>query len=167
MLPNNNYLVRKIGINKTKILHRMRLRHFTPRQPIPDIPVTARKWQPDPEVVIKRDDLFARAWECEFDEPVFDSDYNNLATTNSPEVTIRSEEAAAEKRSSPGTIRENSPETTQQPERSYDGTDTDQNMQPDADTSVEQTDSTRTNPRSSKYDLRQNPKPNCNDDYRY
>ena len=40
VLPNNNYVVRKIGTNKTQILHRMRLRQFTPRQPIPDTPVT-------------------------------------------------------------------------------------------------------------------------------
>ena len=30
MLPNNNYLVRKIGTNKTQVLHRMRMRQFTP-----------------------------------------------------------------------------------------------------------------------------------------
>ena len=29
-LPDNNYLVLKIGTNKTQILHRMRLRQFTP-----------------------------------------------------------------------------------------------------------------------------------------
>ena len=38
VLPNNNYVVRKIGTNKTQILHRMRLLQFTPRQPIPDTP---------------------------------------------------------------------------------------------------------------------------------
>ena len=57
VLPNNNFLVRKIGTNKTQILHRMRLRQFTPHQPIPDTPVTPRKWQLDPEVIIKHDDL--------------------------------------------------------------------------------------------------------------
>ena len=86
VLPNNNYLVRKIGTNKTQILHRMRLRQFTPRQPIPDIPITPREWQPDPEVVITHDDLYARAWECEYDEPIFDSDYNNLATPVDPKL---------------------------------------------------------------------------------
>ena len=30
-LPNNNYLVRKLGTNKTQVPHRMRLRLFTPR----------------------------------------------------------------------------------------------------------------------------------------
>ena len=57
VLPNNNYLVREIGTNKTQILHRRRLRQFTPRQPLSDIPVTQREWQPDPEVVITHDDL--------------------------------------------------------------------------------------------------------------
>ena len=145
----------------------MRLRQFTTRQPIPDIPITPREWQPDPEVVIKHDDLYARAWECEYDEPMFESDYNNLATPSSPEITIRSEETADEKRNTPGTIRENSPEIIPQLHRLYDERDIDHDTQPDADASVEQPDSTTTNPRSSKYDLRHTPKPNCNDDYRY
>ena len=33
-LRNNNFLVRKLGANKFEILHCMRLRLFTPRQPI-------------------------------------------------------------------------------------------------------------------------------------
>ena len=57
VLPNNNYVVRKIGTNKTQLLHRMRLRQFTPRQPIPDTPVTPREWQPDPDLIIKHDDF--------------------------------------------------------------------------------------------------------------
>ena len=145
----------------------MRLRQFTPRQPVPNKPFTPRKWQPDPEVVIKHDDLYARAWECENDEPIIDSDYNYSVTRNSPEITIRSEQAADEMRSTPGTILENSPEIIPELDRSYDGTDTDHDMQPDADTSVKQLDPTPTNPRSSKYDLRHSPKPNFNDDNRY
>ena len=101
VLPNNNYLVRNNGTNRTQILHQMRLRQFTLHQPIPDIPITSRKWQPDPEVVIKPDDLYARAWECEYDEPIFDSDYNNLPTPSSPEITIRSKQAAGELKSTP------------------------------------------------------------------
>ena len=167
MLPNNNYLVRKIGTNKTQIVHRRGMRQFTPRQPIPDTPVTAREWQPDPEVVLKHDDLYARPCECEIDEPIFDRVYNKLVTPSSSKITKRSEEAADKMRSTPGTIPEIYPETIPQPDRSYDGTDTDHDMQPDADTSVEQPDPTPLNPRSLKYDLRHNPKPNCNDDYRY
>ena len=158
-------MVRKIGTNKTQVLHRLRLRQFIPRQPIPDIQITPRRWQADPEVIIKQDDLYARAWECEYKKPNFDSDYNLLVTPNPPEFTIRSEEAADELSSTPGTIRENSPEIFPQIDRSCDETDTDHYMQPDADTSVEQPDPMPTNPRSSKYDLCHNP--NCNDAYRY
>ena len=38
-LPNNKYLVRNIDTNKTQVLHRMRMRQFTPRQPPADIAV--------------------------------------------------------------------------------------------------------------------------------
>ena len=167
VLHNNNYVVRKIGTNKTQILHRMRLRHFTPRQPIPDIPVTPTEWQPDPEVINKHDDLYATAWECEYDKPIFDSDRDNLVSPNSPEVTVRSGEVADETRSTPGTIQEDSSYIPPCADEIDDGTNTDHHIQPDADNSVEQIDPTPTNPRSSKYDLRHNPKPNCNDDYRY
>ena len=145
-------------------LHRMRLRQFTSHQPIPDIPITPREWQPDPEVVIKHDGLYARAWECEYDEPIFEGNYNNLTTPSSTEITIRSEQTTDEVGNIPGTIRENSPEIIPQPHRSYDERDIDHDTQPDADTSVEQRDPTPTNPRSSKYDLRHNPTPNCKDD---
>ena len=103
----------------------MRLRQFTPRQPISDILVIQREWQPDPEVVITHDDLYAREWECEYDEPIFDSDYNNLATPSPPEITIRSGQAADEMRSTPGIIREHPPGNTPQPDGSFDGKNVD------------------------------------------
>ena len=145
----------------------MRLRQFTPRQPPSDIPVTQRERQPDPEVVIPHDDVYARASECEYDEPIFDSDYNNLAAPSPPEITIRSEQTADEMKNTPGITPENSSEIIPQPDGSSDGRDADRDMQPDADMSVEQPDPMTTNPRSSKYDLRHNLKPNCNNDYRY
>ena len=145
----------------------MRLRQFTPRQPIPDIPVTPREWQPDPEVTIKHDYLYARAWECEYDTPIFDSDRGNLIPPNSPEVTVQFGETAEETRSTPGTTQEDSSHIFPHTDEVGDGTDTDYYMQPDADNGVEQIDPTLTNPRSSNYDLRHNPKPNCKDDYRY
>ena len=145
----------------------MKLRQFTPHQPKPDTPVTSREWQPDPEVIIKHDDLYARAWECEYDKPIFDCDRDNLVPPNSPEVTVRSGEAAGETMSTLGSIQEDSSKTLLYTDEIGDGTDTDHYMQPDADISVEEIDPTPTNPRSSKYDLRHNPRPNCNDDYRY
>ena len=90
-----------------------------------------------------------------------------MATPSPPEITMRSEQAADEMRSTPGTKPQNSPEIVPQPDTMYDGRDVDHDTQPEADTSVEQLDCMPTNPRSSKYDLRHNPKPNCNDGYRY
>ena len=167
VLPNNNYVVRKIGTNKTQILHRMRLRQFTPRQPIPDISVTPREWQPDPEVTIKHDDLYARACECEYDKPIVDCDRDNLVSPNLPEITVRSGEAEDEMRSTPGVTQQDSSNILPHADEIDDGADTDHYMQPDADNSVERIDPTPTNPRSSKYNLRHKPRPNCNVDYRY
>ena len=66
VLTRNNYLVRKIGTNKTQVLHRMRMRQLTPRPPSADIRAAPQEWQPDQKVSIKRDDLYARAWELEY-----------------------------------------------------------------------------------------------------
>ena len=48
MLPINIYLVHKIGTNKTQVLHRMRMRQFTPRQLLADIRITPQRRKPDP-----------------------------------------------------------------------------------------------------------------------
>ena len=64
VLPNNNYLVPKIGTNKTQVLHRVLMRQFTPRQTPADIRITPQEWKPDPNLSLKRDDLYARTWEC-------------------------------------------------------------------------------------------------------
>ena len=51
VLPNNNYLVRKIGTNKMQVLHRMRMRQFTPRQPPADIAVKPQEYKSDPDSI--------------------------------------------------------------------------------------------------------------------
>ena len=43
VLPKNKYLVREIGTNKAQVLHRMRMRQFTPREPPADIRVTQQE----------------------------------------------------------------------------------------------------------------------------
>ena len=62
--PSNTYLVRKIGTNKTQMLHRMRLPQFTPPQRLLDVKTTPEEWKPDPEVSIKLDVLYANVREC-------------------------------------------------------------------------------------------------------
>ena len=50
MLPNNNYIVRRLGTNKTQLLHRIRLRKFTPQAPLADIFVRETDWQKDDQM---------------------------------------------------------------------------------------------------------------------
>ena len=67
----------------------------------------------------------------------------------------------------PGTAHECSPEVFPQTEELSDLRDTFPDMEPDVETISEQPESNPTNPRSSKYNLRHNPQPNCNDNYRH
>ena len=167
VLPNNNYLVRKIGTNKKRVLHRMRMRQFTPRQPPADIRVKPHEYKPDPEVSLNHDDLYARAWEYDYEQPIFDAENNNAAPPISQEIPVQSDFSTEEMRNTPGTTHECSPEVFTQTDEVSDVTDTYPHMEPDVETSSEQPNNSPTNPRSSKYNLHQNPKPNCNDDYRY
>ena len=70
-------------------------------------------------------------------------------------------------RNTPGTAHECFPEIFPQTDEFSDVTDTYPHMELDVEASSEQPESSPTNPRSSKYNLRHNLKPNCNDDYRY
>ena len=166
-LPNNNYLVRKIGTNKTQLLHRMRMRHFTPRQPPADIIVKPNEYKSDPEVSLNHDDSYARAWEYNFEQPIFDATNDNAVPPNQREIPMQSDFSTGETRNTPGSPHMCSPEIVPNTHELGDVTDTCPHMEPDAATSSEQPQNSPTNPRSSKYNLRHNPKPNCNDDYRY
>ena len=57
-----------------------------------------------------------------------------------------------------------SPEISSNTDELGNVTDTCPHMEPDAKTSSEKPQNSLTNPRSSKYNLRHNPKPNCNDE---
>ena len=109
VLPNNNYLVRKIGTSKTQVLHRMRMRQFTPRQPPDDIRIMPQEYKPDPEVSPKQDDLYARAWEYDYEELIFDAENNNEAPPNSHEIPVQSDLSTEEMRNTSGTAHECSP----------------------------------------------------------
>ena len=101
VLPNNNYLVRKIGTNKTQVLHRMRMRQFTPHQPPADITVKPQEYKSDPEVSLNHDDLYARAWECDYEQPIFDAENDNEAPTKSQEFPVRTICSTEEMRNTP------------------------------------------------------------------
>ena len=167
VLPNNNYLVRKIGTNKTQVLPRMRMRQFTPRQPPADITVKPQEYKSDPEVSLNHDDLYARAWECDYEQPIFDAENDNEAPTNSQEIPIRTDFSTEEMRNTPGEPHVCSPEIFPGTDDDSDVIDTCPHMEPYVGTSSEQPQNSPTDPRSSKYNLRHNPEPKCNDDYRY
>ena len=62
-LPNNNYLIRKLQTNLTQILHTIKLRPFTSSHKLPDISIPSKDFQQDNEVAIQHDDLYALAWQ--------------------------------------------------------------------------------------------------------
>ena len=167
VLPNNNYLVRKTGTNKTQVLHRMRMRQVTPRQPPADIPVNPQEYKSDPEVSLNHDDSYARAWEYDNEQPIFDAENKNAAPPNQQEIPVQSDFSTEEMSNKPGNTHECSPEIFTHTDGVSDVTDTYPHMEPDVQSSSEQPGYIPTNPRSSKYNLRHNPNPNCNDDYRY
>ena len=167
VLPNNNYLVRKIGTNKTQVLHRMRIRQFTPRQAPADITVKPKEYKSGHEVSLNHDDLYARAWECDYEQPIFDAENDNEVPPNQREIPIQSNFSTEETRNTPGHPHVCSPDLFPNTDEVNDITDTCSHMEPDVETSSEQPQKSPTNPRSSQYNLRHNPKPNCNDDYRY
>ena len=101
-LPNNNYLVRKNGTNKTQVLHRMRMRQFTPHQPPADITVKPQEYKADPEVSLNHDDLYARAWEYDFEQPIFDAENDKAAPPSQQEIPLQSDFSMEEMKNTPG-----------------------------------------------------------------
>ena len=71
VLPNNNYIVRKLNTNKTQILHRIRLRRYNPEKP-PEDNYQETQWQIDDNIVVPQYDLYTIAWEAEFGGHLFD-----------------------------------------------------------------------------------------------
>ena len=73
VLPNNNYIVRRLGTNKTQLLHRIRLKKFTPQAPLADIFVRETDWQKDDQMPVAHDDLYAQSWNTNFGHNPFEA----------------------------------------------------------------------------------------------
>ena len=98
VLPNENYIVRRINTNKTQILHRIRLKKFVPNQPLEDN-FREQQLQLDEEIVIPQDDLYVITWETDFGEQLVtrgnetiptsmpNGERPNAAETNTNDVT--------------------------------------------------------------------------------
>ena len=57
VLPNENYIVRRLNRNKTQILHRIGPKKFVPNQPLEDN-FREKQLQQDEKIVIPQDDLY-------------------------------------------------------------------------------------------------------------
>ena len=142
------------------------MRQLTPRQPLADIRIRPQEWKHDPEEKLKHDDFYARAWECEYEDSIFDAENNNATPPNSTDFPLQFDVSTEEMSNTPGTTHECSHAIFPQTQELCDVTGAYRDMEPGVETSSEQPSSNPTNPRSSKNNLRHNPKPICNDDYR-
>ena len=80
VLPNENYIVRRINTNKTQILHRIRLKKFVLNQSLEDN--FREQWlQPDEEIVIPQDDLYIITWETDFGEQLVTRGHDPIPTS--------------------------------------------------------------------------------------
>ena len=147
-LPNNNYLIRKLQTNKTQILHRIRLKPCRTKGRLPDIQVQTKDFQPDNEVEILHDDLYALAWQSGFEHFVMTPEHNThseptIISTDTEDTLQNSTQDA-----DPDALPENHPD---QPE-----------TQPAPGPNPEPS-----SPRKGKYNLRSNPPSNWKRDYAY
>ena len=192
VLPNNNYIVRRLGTNKTQLLHRIRLQKFTPQAPLADIFVRETDWQKDDQMPITNDDLYAQSWNTNFGSNPFDVDpaehSQNTEETEyipiqvpddnhppSPGTSKNSGGSPVEQTTEPNENHEN-----ESPQQSGEDAQITQKTQKDIENSsvndIQNTpeNSQKTplqeepiNTRGEKYNLRPNPNPNYSDSYRY
>ena len=71
VIPNKNYIVRKLNTNETQILHRICLRKYNPEKP-PKDNHQETQWRIDDNIVVPQDELYTIAWEAEFGGHLFD-----------------------------------------------------------------------------------------------
>ena len=64
---------------------------YTTCQPPAYIWNTPQDGEPEPEVNLRHDDLYARAWECEYEKPILDAEKNNARSPISSEIPVRSD----------------------------------------------------------------------------
>ena len=189
VLPNKNYIVRRLGTNKTQLLHRIRLRKFTPSAPLADNIVRETDWQKDDNIIVTHDDLCAHTWDTNFGTDPFDTEFpdneqddiqeyepiNRPPSLEIPKKTVGG--APVEQITVPNEVT-----PTENAENEFDAIDNQQDLQPNpnigGEKSPENTDGnqendevqkrkTPINTRGENYNLRPNPNPDFSDSYRY
>ena len=85
ILSNDNYIVRRLNTKKTQMLHRIRLKKFSPNTPSED-KYSKKKLQPDDERIIPQDDLYTISWEADFDYQVFEPRQDDIPNEESQQA---------------------------------------------------------------------------------
>ena len=116
----------------------MRLRQFTTRETPADIRVKPQDFKPDPEVSLNHDNLYARVWVYNYEQPFFDAENNNAVPPNLQEAPLQSDFSTEKMRNTPGATHVFSPESFPQTDEVSDLTDTYPHKEPDVETSSEQ-----------------------------
>ena len=118
-------------------------------------------------MIIIHDDLYARAWECDYQKPIFENDRGELDIPKSTEFTVQSNLLNDGSCTIPDTIQRTFPEVFPQTEGMHDGMDTDHDAKYTWETNLEDNNTNSIKPRDKKYDMGFNMKLNWNDDTRY
>ena len=184
VLPNENYIVRKLNSNKTQILHRIRLRKYEPNTVLQDNRPEGNL-QPDDEIIIPQVDLYVITWETNFGE--FPNSVEKTTFPTDLDATDASTDLV-EVDTPPGEIFTDADHRSTGPHQNDDfdltekTSSDDLNNRPDEQkpsggsyTIVpeeldDQNDDEivdNESPRGGKYNLRPNPTPNFTDEYRY
>ena len=74
ILPNINYIVRRLGTNETQLLHRIWLRIYIAQAPLADNFVREADWQKE-DTLVAQDELYAHTWDTNFGLSPFDTEH--------------------------------------------------------------------------------------------
>ena len=178
VLSNNNYTIRKLGTRYTQTLHRIRIRPYVPEQRLPDVTVRADNYLPDPDVKFSHNEWYAVSWEMDFGKQI--DGHESRENENNHQQPVTQEVANTQDETATQQILDKKPETTDDkappsPDFSNLTTDVGDNPYirhpPPIENPPIPSKSPPTivgyNPRKiAKYNLRPNPKPNTNPDFR-
>ena len=188
---------RRLGTNKTQLLHRIRLRKYIPQAPLADNFVRETEWQKE-DTLISQDDLYAHTWDTNFGPSPFDTEqdscdqqedtveyeptaqpetnrppahnnFKNSGGTPAEQTAVNDEEPQLIEKTPPeNENHEPTPETPRNPENFQEIPSQNSPKTPENNPESDAQEADETvNTRCEKYNLRPNPNPNYSDSYRY
>ena len=141
--PNKNYFLRRLGTNKTQLIHQIRLIKFTPSAPLANNFVRETDWQKSGTIVVTHDDLYAHTWDTNFGINPFDTEIDSFDTDTQEYVPIKHPPSLEISKNSGGapveeTTVSNEETLTENARNEIDAIDSQQNLQPNPTIDAEQ-----------------------------